>query len=196
MLGKLKDLTMNRDGSQNITISISSDCREMFDKLKDCIINVEIKKASKHRSMDANNYFWHLCGEIAKTSSKYSTDGKDDVYREAIKAKGEWESILVREDAVPTFVHKWSEKGTGWFAEIIDDYYGISDEYSDVMGDKLRYKVVHVYYGSSTYDTLSMSRIIDYVVNIANDLGIPTMTDAEKEKMLVLWGKKKEGRNG
>ena len=44
MLGRLKDLTINRDGTQNITITIQSDFREMFDELADKDINIEIKK--------------------------------------------------------------------------------------------------------------------------------------------------------
>lgn len=192
MTGKLKDLTLNIDGSQNLTVTIHEDYREAFDSLKDNDINIEIKKASKRRSMDANNYFWHICGEIAKVSSKYSTDGKNDVYRDAIRAQGEYASLVIREDAIPTFTHRWSEKGTGWFSEIIDDYYMPTDEYSDVMGDTQTYKIVHAYYGSSTYDTASMSRIIDYVVHIATDLGIPTITDNEYEKLLSAWTRKKE----
>lgn len=174
-----------------MTITLQADVRELFDSLKDKEVNVEIKKASKHRSMDANAYLWHLCGEIAKASSKFSNEGKNDVYREAIQAKGEYEPLLVREEAVDYFIHKWSEKGVGWFAEVIDDYI-MPDDYSDMMGDnKERYKTVHAYYGSSTYDSLSMSRVIDYVVNMANDLNIPTVTPAEEMRLLELWNKKK-----
>lgn len=196
MLGKLKDLTLNIDGSQNLTVTVQNDCRELFDKLKDSNINIEIKKASKARSMDANNYLWHLCGEIAKASSKYSTDGKIDVYREAIRAKGEYEPLLVREDAIHTFTSRWEEKGTGWFTEVMDDHVGPSDEYDSFMGDSIqRYKIVHAYYGSSTYDSLSMSRIIDYVVMIANDLGISTITEKEMNNLISAWAKKKEKDN-
>lgn len=186
---------MNRDGSQNLTLTIDSDFRETFDKLKDEKIEVEIKKLSSRRSYDANNYFWFLCGEIAKASSKYSTDGKNEVYREAIRAKGEYEPLLVREQAVDFFIKRWSQKGLGWFAEVVDDYVEPVDEYEDIMGDtKERRKEVHAYYGSSTYNTASMSRIIDYVVLIANDLGITTMTEKETNKLLTAWGKKVEKR--
>ena len=148
MTGRLKDLTMNLDGNQNITITVNADCRELFDKYKDVDVSVEIKKVSKFRSQDANNYLWHLCGEIAKASSKYSTDGKNEVYREAIR---------------------------------VDEIHS---------KDGKTYKVLHVYYGSSTYDSLEMSRIIDYVIMLASDLGIPTMTEKEKKKLLERWGKK------
>ena len=176
MIGKLKDLTINRDASQNITVTIEEDFREMFDKLKDGEVFIEIKKASKRRSMDAFGYFWHLCGEIAKVSSKYSTDDKNEVYREAVKAKGEWEPLLVRKDALDKFLKRWGSKGTGWFAEVVDEY-------------KTDYAIVHAFYGASTYDSASMSHIIDYVVNIADDLGIPTITGSAQLKMLESWAK-------
>lgn len=197
MFGRLKDLTINRDGSQNLTVTITSDIRELFDKLKDVEIVIDIKKANKRRSYEANNYLWHLCGEIAKASSKFSNDGKEDVYKEAIRKKGEFEPLLVKEEAVSTFVYRWEEKGLGWFVDIMDEYIGPDSEYADFMGDAVmeRYRLLHAYYGSSTYDTLSMSRVIDYVVNMANDLGIPTLTPKEEAKMLAAWGKKVEKRD-
>lgn len=179
MIGKLKDLTMNLDGSQNVTISVGADFREEFDRLKDGEVKVEIKKYTPGRSLDANSFFWHLCSEIAKRSSKFSDAGKNEVYREAIQAKGEFEPLLIKDEAVQRFMVRWADKGTGWFAEVMDDW-------------RDRYKIVHAYYGSSTYDSLSMSRILDYVIHQANDLGIPTITPKEQEKLLAQWGKRYE----
>ena len=34
MTGRLKDLTVNRDGTQNVTVTISEDFSEAFDELK------------------------------------------------------------------------------------------------------------------------------------------------------------------
>ena len=193
MIGKLKELTVNFDQSQNITITVNEDFRETFDKLKDKSLDITIKPVSKKRSMDANSYFWHLCDAISKASSKFYTGGKNGVYREAIQAEGEWDEVVVKVDALQTFMKRWEEQGTGWFAEVIDDYV---EDYDDIMGVKADpRKVVHVYYGSSTYDSLAMSKIIDYVVNIANDLGLPTITEREKEKMIQMWGKKKGETN-
>ena len=103
MTGKLSGLTMNRDGSQNITVTVEADFSSDYDALKDKDVTITIKKFSRRRSLDANNYLWHLCSEIAKRSSKFSKDGKVDVYREAIRAKGEYEPLLVRMDALERF---------------------------------------------------------------------------------------------
>lgn len=189
MIGKLKNLSTNPDKSQNITITVTSDCRDLYDELKDSEVNIEIKKTSKRRSLEANAYLWYLCGEIAKATSKFSTNGKDDIYREAIKAKGEWAEVIVPEKGLDYFINNWSERGTGWFAEVIDDEI---DDFDSIMGDSPdRKKKVHVYFGSSVYSSLSMSHVIDYVVNIASDLGIPTLTENEYEKMMAAWGRKK-----
>ena len=40
MTGKLRDLTMNRDGTQNITITVSADMRELFDELQENDVDV------------------------------------------------------------------------------------------------------------------------------------------------------------
>ena len=54
MKGRLKDLTVNRDGTQNITITVTADFTEEFDELQGKDVTVEIRKASKRRSLDAN----------------------------------------------------------------------------------------------------------------------------------------------
>ena len=182
MLGKLKDLTMNSDGSQNLTITVQADFREEYDLLAEKDVDVTIKKASLRRSLDANAFLWHLCSEIAARTAKYSKAGKEDIYREAIRAKGVYEPLVIRKDAVDRFVNRWSDKGAGWFTDVIDDY----------KGD---YKVVHAYYGSSTYTAAEISRIVDYVVMQAEELGIPTITTKEMERLLGRWSIKQETRN-
>ncbi len=181
MIGKLKDITLNRDGSQNVTVTVQADFREDFDALCNKDVEITIKKASVKRSLDANAFLWFLCGQIAERSSKYSKAGKNDVYRDAIRAKGVYEPLMIRADALERFINRWADKGTGWFAEVIDDY-------------KDKYKIVHAYYGSSTYTTAEMSRVIDYVILEAEDLGIPTITPKEMEKLLGRWTVKQEKR--
>ena len=181
MIGKLKDLTMNRDGSQNLTVTINEDYREEFDRLKDGNVKIELKKASKRRSLEANSYLWHLCSEVAKASSKYATEGKNGIYKEAVRANGKFEEVYVREDAAPTFINNWSEHGIGWFVDIQDK---IRNKKGEVFYD------LHVYSGTSTYDSSEMAHVIDYVVLIAEDFGIPTITPAEEERMLQRWGSK------
>ncbi len=66
MRGTLRDLTMNRDGSQNITVTVvGTDFRDMFDKLKDKDLDIEIKQHREKRSKNANAYFHVLVNKIA-----------------------------------------------------------------------------------------------------------------------------------
>ena len=183
MIGKLSGLTLNRDGSQNITITVQTDFREKYDELVPNDVNVDIKKYSMKRSLEANAYLWLLCDEISKTSSKYSTDGKNEIYREAIRAKGKWSEVYIREDAVGTFIRDWNEHGVGWFVDVIDEFHNKKGEI---------FKQLHVYSGTSTYSSYEMSKVIDYVIMVAEDLGIPTITPKEKERLLGRWASKQE----
>lgn len=185
MTGKLKDLTINRDNTQNITITINADFREEFDKLKDSEIEAEIKKVSSRRSLDANAFLWHLCSEVAKRSSKYSADGKNEIYREAIRAKGMYLDLAVMAKDIDGFMRSWGEHGIGWFADVVDTF--IDENWNER-------NLVHAYYGTSIYTSAQLSPVIDYVVIQAEDLGIPTITPKELEKLLGKWTVKQEKR--
>ena len=81
MDGRLTGFSLNRDGSQNITVTVAADFADAYDELKDSEITVEIKKARKKRSLDANAYAWVLIDKIAeKTGIR-----RKEVYRNAIR---------------------------------------------------------------------------------------------------------------
>lgn len=49
---------------------------------------------------------------------------------------------------------------------------------------------VVLYFGSSTYDTAQMSRLIDLCVQDCKQVGIETMTPAELEALVERWDDK------
>ena len=175
MLGRLKDLTMNRDGSQNVTVTVTADFRRTFDQLKGKDLDIEIKQHRKRRSMTANSFCWALCTEIG--NAMVPPMPKEDVYRSAIREVGEYEPLPIRTEAVSTFQERWAGKGSGWFAEVIDD--------SKIPG----YKLVFAYYGSSTYDTKTMSRLIDHLIDETEqmELAIP-LSKKEVDRLKETWG--------
>lgn len=176
MTGKLKDLTINRDGTQNITITVQADFRDMFDELSDKEIDIEIKKHSKRRSMDSNNLAWALIDKLAEKLNKK----KSEIYREAIKDIGGVSDIVcVRDFAVDKLISGWTHKGLGWQAEC---------EPSKLPGCTN----VTLYYGSSVFSTKQMSALIDSLVQDCNQQGIPTMTQSEIDKSLAVWARKVE----
>ena len=174
MVGKLKDLTINRDGTQNITIAVQADFREEFDELAKGDVKIEIKKYNPNRSLDASARAWVLIDQIAaKTGLK-----KHEVYRNAIRdIGGVSDTVCVKNEAVQTLCNGWRDHGIGWQTEASP---------SKLPGCTN----ITLYYGSSVYSTAQMSALINSLVQDAESLGIPTMTEEEKEKLLIQWGKK------
>lgn len=174
MIGKLKDLTMNRDGTQNITLTVNADFREEFDELANGEIKVEIKKYNPARSLDANAKAWVLIDAIAaKTGLR-----KHEVYQEAIRDIGGASDIVcVKNEAVGKLTRGWTEHGIGWQYNVMP---------SKIPGCSN----VTLYYGSSIFDSKQMSALIDALIQEAEAQGIPTMSEEEKDKLLRQWGKK------
>jgi hypothetical protein len=173
MQAKLKDLTMNRDGSQNVTLTVSSDFRPLFDELAGKELDVEIKQHRKKRSLSANAYCWVLVDKIAARSGV----DKTSVYRETIRNIGGVSDIVCCQDrAVEALRSGWQAHGVGWITE--------------TMPSKLEGCTnVILYYGSSTYDTAQMSRLIDLLVNEAKELGIETATPQQLDRLREEWAK-------
>lgn len=133
---------------------------------------LEIKEKKRKRSLDANAYFWVLCGKLAEATGI----GKTDIYRSYIKEiGGNSDIVCVMEKAVDDFRRAWERNGTGWLTETIPS--------------KLEGCVnVICYYGSSTYDTKQMSRLIELVVQDCKEAGIETLTPSEIAAMTAAWG--------
>ena len=174
MTGRLKDILRGIDGEWIISFTTRDNPVSLFYRLKDYDLELDIRKAEgKHRSKDANAFCWSLCTLIG--NSMAPPVPKEEVYRRAIREVGEYEPLPIKAEAVETFRNRWAQKGSGWFAEVIDD--------SKIKG----YKLVFAYYGSSTYDTASMSRLIDYLIDEAKQMQLPIPASKEQEEMIKSW---------
>ena len=179
MEGRLTGFSLNRDGSQNVTITISADFGSTYDELKDSVVDVEIKKAQKHRSMEANRYAWVLIDQIAAKQCLK----KSEVYRNAIREiGGVSKEMLMKTDAVPMFIRIWESHGLGNQVEVVD------------TEEETGWTSLRVYFGSSTYDASQMHALLESLIQDAEALGIPTITPSEEERMLSKWAKKKDVR--
>lgn len=153
-----------------LTLQLNSQWLVGFDEIKDLDdLDITIEKHREKRSKDANSYCWKLIQEIADRLG--ST--KEEIYREAIRDKGSFEIIPIKDKAVDKFINAWKKNGVGWIAEVFSD--------SKLEG----FTNVIVYYGSSTYDKKQMSYFLDYIVQEAKSLGIKTMDEIEVEKMMT-----------
>lgn len=174
MTGKLRDLTVNRDGTQNVTITVSDDITTLYDSLKDQTIAVEIKKAGK-RSKDANAMCWAVCSAIGNALTP--PVDKEEVYRRAIRAVGVFTPVSVLAWDVPKIKQRWSSHGVGWFVDVVDDA---------GTGRKL----INLYYGSSTYTVSEMRVLIEWLMDEARQMQIAIpLGEKEAERLLERWGK-------
>lgn len=176
MIGHIIDFVRLANGAQRVTVEIAGDFSEQYDHLHDKTVDIEIKKHREKRSLDANAYAWVLIDKIAAEMNMT----KIEVYRRAILDIGGVSTIVcVPDKSVEALRKGWEIKGAGWLTEV---------ERSKLEGCTN----VTLYFGSSVYDSRQMSRLIDYLVDEAQDLGIETATPEEIARYIDLWAVKGE----
>lgn len=175
MIGRLTGLQRLFGGEWVLSFATKGDAGAVYERLKDAEVEVEIKKHNPKRSRDANNLAWKLIDQIAEEMRI----SKTEVYRSAIKEiGGVSETVCVQDKAVQRLRDGWEKNGIGW--------------QTDIMPSKLPGCTnVILYYGSSAYDTRQMSRLIDLLIQEAEQLGIPTWRE-EATELVSKWGKGKE----
>lgn len=155
------------------TVKVIAELASFIDSLdseKEYILTV--KEHKQKRSLNANSYFWELCGKLAEKTHIPKTE----IYRSYIREiGGNSEIICIQDKALKHFREIWEQGHIGRFTEICD---------SKLKGCTN----VIVYYGSSDYDTGTMSRLIEMVVQDCEEQGIPTYNQAELQKLCEEWG--------
>lgn len=171
MRGRLLDLTIGLTGKQRVTIEVDGDLRPDYEKLRETDVSVDLKKFHKKRSLDANSYAWTLLDKLAAVTGM----GKTALYRHYIKdVGGNSETVCVVNKAAEKLREGWEHNGLGWA--------------TDTMPSKLEGCTnVILYYGSSTYDTAQMARLIDLIVQDCRALGVETLPPYELAAMVEEW---------
>ncbi len=167
MQGRLVDMSLTLTGKQRVTLELDADFRETFDELKEATVDVTIKKHRKRRSLDANAYFWVLCGRLSEVLHK----PMEEIYRSCIRdIGGNFEVVCAQECAAEKLQEGWAHNGLGWV--------------TDTTPSKIDGCInVLLYYGSSTYDTSQMKRLIDNIIQDCKAVGIETMTPNELARL-------------
>lgn len=136
------------------------------------LYSVSIEPHKRKRSLDANSYYWTLAGKL---SSKMGMPNIE-IYRQHILDIGDnYEILPIKNEAVEKFTSAWSKNGIGWLTNIIGK--SKLDGYTNIMA----------YYGSSTYDSSQMSRLVDLIIQDCKEQGIETLTPNEVEKLKGEW---------
>ena len=176
--GTITDLNIDFDTLKpKITVLLDTKNKELIEELKnDGKLNIELKKYRKHRSLDANAYFWKLLTELCELAEIDTIEE----YKRRIKELGIFRQFKIEKDNIKTFEKMWTAQGIAWFCEIADTTY---------IGD-IEFKIINAYYGSSSYNSKQMSRLIDGLVQDCKVYGIETKTQSEIESLLKEWDKK------
>lgn len=113
-------------------------------------------------------------GRIVDMNNSYLT-GKPKVTLELNEREAAGLLYDELHNAVEKLCNGWEHNGLGWQT---DTFPSKIDGCTNVM----------LYYGSSTYDTEQMSRLITSVVDECKEQGIETRTPEEIANLLSLWG--------
>lgn len=146
---------------------------EVFDRTKDNVLNLEIKRHREGRSLNANAYFHKLCDLIAKVVNASAIKVKNMMLARYGQIDKDVSHLIMEDDIDCTELETIHLRPTG---------------HTKVMDNGKLYQVYLVIRGSHTYDTKEMSQLIDGTVSEAKALGIETLTPAELERIKVEWG--------
>lgn len=168
MKARIESFTYRGLNKGLLILELQGDFREQFYRLKDKDVDVEVKAYKEKRSLTSNAYLWTLLDKIAGAIGS----DKESIYLDFVRQYGLFKDFTLTEDEAKTFSVAWSKLGTGWPTEQVD--YAQDGEHV----------VIRAYYGSSTYNTKQMARLLDAVVEECNGLGIETRPKEEIESLL------------
>lgn len=129
-------------------------------------LDEEIEVKRKKRSKNANSYFWKLLQELC---FELNLDVIQE-YRKRVKELGIFQTFELDIKNLATFEFLWNKNGIGWFTEKIDE----NEEKA----------IINAYYGSSSYNSKQMSKLIDNLVQDCRSVGIQTLEDIEIEELI------------
>ena len=139
---------------------------------RDTVFDLKIEKHRNKRSLDANNYAWHLINEIANALRL----SKEEIYFEMLKSYGQRMFLTLIKGADPSRISKYYEyKGT-------------------LNHEGVEFEKYMFYVGTSKYDSREMSIFIDGLVQEARNLGIETLEDIEIKNLIKEMEKNGMGR--
>lgn len=166
-------MTLNRDGTQNITLTVKGDFREQFDRLNGKELDIEIRQHREKRSKSANAYLHVLINRIAQ-----ETNESDDAVKTRLVldygAVARDDDGLVIGFKLPASVdvsriYKYAKR------------FDQREENGKLFSCYLVLKQTH------EMDTHEMARLIDGAIEEAKELGIETDTPEQLERYRQQW---------
>lgn len=167
-----------------LSLLVDDRSTEAFHDLLTCPkLDITIRSHKEKRSLDANAYYWTLCGKLAKVLSISNAA----VHNIMLRKYGVYERINGSLVSIPLpdtddVVNDVLEK---------TEYHLLPSSKVTTMKGGERYRIYIMLRGSHTYNTEEMSRLIGGLIQDCRDAGIPDyeiMTPFEKQKLKEQYG--------
>lgn len=163
--GYIRDLRFSIDGKAFLTVEIDGNAKALYENFKEKLLSIRFKIFRNRRSNNANAYCWVLCTQIANVLRL----DKDAVYEKMLKQYGQSQLISVRADiTILGYIKYFEEAG------------------SSVLNGK-EFTHFRIFKGSSEYDTEEMCILLDGIVQEAEALSIPVLSDRELSLLKEAW---------
>lgn len=175
MRGRLVDMTIGLNGKHRITVEVSRDFREDFDRLKDQDLDIEIKKHRDKRSKSANAYFHVLVNKIATVRG-----GSEEATKKSLVI--EYGALAKDEDGLTV----------GFKLPVsvdVDTVHPYTKCFDTREENGKLFRCYLVYKRTRYMDSKEMARLIDGAIEVAKELGIETDTPEQLARYKEEWSR-------
>ena len=140
----------------------------------------EVHERKEKRSLNANGYYWVLCGKVAQ-KIRVSTAR---IHNENLRALSVPERIA---EGLVTVTLPDTDEAEAEALESTTYHLRPTSQVREGKGGKM-YRTYIMLRGSHTFNVHEMSALIDLMVQEAEAQGIETITPAEQQKMMERYG--------
>lgn len=173
------------DGKYRLTFE--SDEMPNMEELKDKTLRLFAKAWKNGRSLDANGYYWVLQGQLAE-SIKVS---KSFMHNQLLRRYGQ---IAIYGDQAVYVVIPNTDEASKKVDE--DEHVHLKPTSQIKEGkDGRMYRTYMLLKGSHEYNTAEFSALLDGLISECKEVGIPTDTPEEIQRMKELYGIRYEKKN-
>lgn len=178
--GRLKEPIIDYlTGRMTVLFEPCEDFRQAYEELKGCEkLSLEIKKYRRKRSLDSNAYHWLLVGKLAKVLGMSNAEVHNMALRgyghpEIYEGKGVYMTIPDTDDARRKVDNAM-------------DYHLSPTSQVREGNDGVMYRTYKLLRGSHTYNTEEMARLIDGMITMCKEAGIPDAEIATPDEKRIL----------
>lgn len=178
--GKLKEPIIDYlTGRLTVLFEPNEDFRQAYEELKDYgKLSLEIKRYRRKRSLDANAYHWVLVGKLAKVLGLSNAE----VHNMALRGYGQPE---IYEDKGVYMTIPDTDAARRKVDNAMDYHLAPTSQVRE-GNDGVMYRTYKLLRGSHTYNTEEMARLIDGMITLCKEAGIPDAEIATPDEKRLL----------